>query len=435
MTESHRVIVLGLGGIGSAAAYWAARRLGGEVLGLEQFELGHGNGGSEDHSRIIRLSYHTPAYVELAKAAYAAWHDLEGDSGETVVLKTGGLDLAPADATIGLDDYRTSMTAAGVEFEELDADEVMARWPQWRLGEDVTALFQEESGIAMASVANAAHRRMAQAHGATLLATSEVTSISETDDGVVVTTNEGTYETDRLIVAAGAWTNRVTGHLGVTFPLEVTQEQVVYLTPGDPARFAPERFPIWIWMTEPSFYGFPVFGEPAIKVAWDRCELVTDPETREFEPRADVTDAIRAFTRAHLPGADHGVHWPRPVSTPSPRTGTSSSTVSPARSASSWRWAPVTPSSSPQCSARSWSTSPSTAPPVMTSPHSAPTGPSSPSRTRSAPTWFDRAGSAPVGGIPRAAQARNDRVKGAGGSSSRQRASRRAWSSGERPAA
>jgi sarcosine oxidase len=308
VTKSHRVIVLGLGGIGSAAAYWAARRLGGEVLGLEQFQLGHGNGGSEDHSRIIRLSYHTPGYVELAKAAYAAWHDLEGDSGETVVLKTGGLDLAPADATIGLDDYRTSMAAADVEFEELDADEVMARWPQWRLGEDVTALFQEESGIAIASVADAAHRRMAQAHGATRLATSEVTSITANDDGVVVTTNEGTHETDRLIVAAGAWTNRVTGHLGVTFPLEVTQEQVVYLTPGDPVRFAPERFPIWIWMTEPSFYGFPVFGEPAIKVAWDRCELVTDPDTREFEPRADVTEAIRDFTATHLPGADHGVH-------------------------------------------------------------------------------------------------------------------------------
>ncbi|HEY6635742.1 MAG TPA: N-methyl-L-tryptophan oxidase [Acidimicrobiia bacterium] len=308
MTRSHRVIVLGLGGIGSAAAYWAARRLGGDVLGLEQFELGHGNGGSEDHSRIIRLSYHTPKYVELAKAAYAAWHDLEADSGETVMLKTGGLDLAPADATIGLADYRTSMTAAGVEFEDLDADEVMARWPQWRLDEGVTALFQEESGIAMASIANATHRRMAQAHGATFLATSEVTSITETDDGVVVTTSEGTHEADRLIVAAGAWTNRLIAHLRATFPLEVTQEQVVYLKPGDPHLYAPERFPIWIWMTEPSFYGFPVFGEPAIKVAWDRCELVTDPETREFEPRTDVTETIREFTGSHLPGADHGVH-------------------------------------------------------------------------------------------------------------------------------
>lgn len=307
----HRLIVLGLGGIGSAAAYWASRRLGEDVLGLEQFQLGHLNGGSEDHSRIIRLSYHTPAYVELAKAAYDAWSDLEEDAVEPLLLRTGGLDLAPADATIGLDDYRNSMTAAGVEYEDIDAGEVMRQWPVWRLDDDVTALFQERSGIAMASRANAAHRRMAREHGAALLATSQVTGIRETDGGVVVTTDDMSYEADKLIIAAGAWTNRVTGHLGVTFPLEVTQEQVVYLAPPNPHLFAPERFPIWIWMTEPSFYGFPVFGEPAVKVAWDRCEVVTTPETREHEPRDDVTTTIRQFVAQHLPEANGAVHLAR----------------------------------------------------------------------------------------------------------------------------
>src|SRR5690348_8387138 len=56
-------VVVGLGGIGSAAAYWLARRGDGgrsrSVLGLEQFDIGHPNGASEDHSRIIRRSYHT----------------------------------------------------------------------------------------------------------------------------------------------------------------------------------------------------------------------------------------------------------------------------------------------------------------------------------------------------------------------------------------
>jgi sarcosine oxidase len=91
----------------------------------------------------------------------------------------------------------------------------------------------------------------------------------------------------------------------------VTQEQVVYLTPRDHEMFTPERFPIWIWMTEPSFYGFPVYGEPAVKVAWDRCELVVEPETRSFEPRRDATEAIRRFVATHLPDADNGVHLAR----------------------------------------------------------------------------------------------------------------------------
>jgi sarcosine oxidase len=304
----HRLIVLGLGGIGIAAAYWASRRLGDSVLGIEQFGMGHLNGGSEDHSRIIRLSYHTPGYVELAKSAYLAWEQVEVESGEQLVLRTGGLDLAPAGASIGIDAYRSSMTAASVTFEELSALEVMRRWPQWRLDQDVSALYQERSGIVMASRANAAHRRLAREHGANLIEGAEVTAIRETGAEVEVVAGGVTHRAEKVVVAAGAWTNRLLAHLGVTFPLEVTQEQVVYLAPFDLVSFHPNRFPIWIWMDEPSFYGFPVFGEPAVKVAWDRCEIVTDPDRRSFEPRSDVNEAIRGFVGKHLPGADGDIH-------------------------------------------------------------------------------------------------------------------------------
>jgi sarcosine oxidase len=299
----YRVAVLGLGGIGSAAAYWASRRLGGDVLGVEQFELGHPRGGSEDHSRIIRLSYHTPAYVELAKAAYEAWERVEVDSGEQLVLRTGGLDLAPANASIGLDDYRESMTSASVPFEELDAAEVMRRWPQWRLSEDVIALYQERSGIAMASRANATHRRLARDNGATLIDSAGVGAIREVDGEVEIEVDGKAHRVGSLIVAAGAWTSVVLGRMGVEVPLEVTLEQVVYMEAADPVSFHPARFPIWIWMDEPSFYGFPIFGEPAVKIAWDRCEVVTDPESRTFDPRDDVTEAVREFAVRHLPQA------------------------------------------------------------------------------------------------------------------------------------
>ena len=302
MTD-YRVAVLGLGGIGSAAVYWASLRVGSDVLGVEQFELGHLRGGSEDHSRIIRLSYHTPGYVELAKAAYEAWERVEVDSGKQLILRTGGLDLAPAGASIGLDDYRESMTAASVPFEELDAAEVMRRWPQWRLSEDVTALYQEQSGIAMASMANATHRRLAMENGATLVDGAGVGSIREVDGEVEIEVDGTVQRVGSLIVAAGAWTPVVLDQIGVAIPLEVTLEQVVYMEPADPMSFHPSRFPIWIWMNEPSFYGFPILGEPAVKIAWDRCEIVTDPESRSFEPRDDVTEAVRGFATGHLPEA------------------------------------------------------------------------------------------------------------------------------------
>lgn len=301
-------IVLGLGGIGSGAAYWLSRRLGNDVLGIEQFELGHVRGGSEDHSRIIRLSYHTPEYVELAKRAYDAWEQVEVDSGEPVVLRTGGLDISPANAVIPLDDYRSSLTAAGVGYEELDAAEIMRRWPQWRLPEDVTALYQERTGLAMASRANATHRFLARENGATLIDDAPVTSIREMAGEVEVVADGITYRAASLVIAAGAWTNPALGHFGVQFPLDVSLEHVVYTTPVDPLAYHPSRFPVWIWMDEPCFYGFPIFGEPAVKTAWDRCGLMVDPDVRSFEPDVDTVATIRRFAADHLRGSDIGVH-------------------------------------------------------------------------------------------------------------------------------
>src|SRR6185312_14822269 len=109
MRRDFEYIVVGLGGWGSAAAYWLSRRAGAGVLGLEQFELGHVRGESQDHSRIIRLSYHTPGYVELAKHAFKAWAEVERDAGERLILRTGGLDFNPHKNTIPLNTYNNNI--------------------------------------------------------------------------------------------------------------------------------------------------------------------------------------------------------------------------------------------------------------------------------------------------------------------------------------
>jgi sarcosine oxidase len=296
-------IVLGLGGIGAAAAYWLARKKGAGVLGLEQFEIGHVRGGSQDHSRIIRLSYHTPHYVELAKQAYQTWAELEADVGEKLIVKTGGLDFTRPQAQIPISDYTESMDAAGVPYEWLDADEVMHRWPQWRLTDDVSALYQEESGIAPAANCNAAHLRMARAYGATLRDGVGVTAIRDSGDEVEVDAGGVTYRAQRLVIAAGAWTNNLLAHFGQKLPLTVTQEQVVYYDTPHAEKFAPERFPIWIWMDVPCFYGFPVYGEAGPKVSEDVGGEEVTAETRSFEPNPDIQARIDAFVQQYLPEA------------------------------------------------------------------------------------------------------------------------------------
>jgi sarcosine oxidase len=303
MKRDYEYIVLGLGGFGSAAAYWLARRAGAEVLGLEQFELGHVRGESQDHSRIIRLSYHTPAYVELAKHAFHAWAELERDSGEQIVLKTGGLDFAPRVSAIPLSNYSGSMDAAGVSYESLDAGEIMRRWPPFRLTDDIHGLFQPESGIAMAARGNAAHQRMARELGATLRDRAPVDALRPLNGEIEVEAGGTRYRCRRLVIAAGSWSNRSLAPFGVQLPLTVTQEQVTYFASPRAADFQPGRFPIWIWMDDPCFYGFPIFGEPGPKVGQDAGGQEVTADTRTFEPDQAALGRVQDFLGKYIPSA------------------------------------------------------------------------------------------------------------------------------------
>ena len=244
MKDDYEVIVLGLGGLGSAALYWTARRVGGDALGLEQYEIGHGRGASQDHSRIIRLSYHTPHYVALAQAAYDAWAAVEADAGEQLLYRTGGLDLWPAAPAYPMADYTDSMDAAGVAYERLSAAEVMRRWPPFRLPDDVTGIYQAAGGIATPNKSNAAHRRLAAAYGATLRDNAPVAAIRPRGDELEVTAGGVVYRCRRLIVAAGAWTNHVMAAFGRRLHLTITQEQVTYYASPRIEDFLPDRFPV-----------------------------------------------------------------------------------------------------------------------------------------------------------------------------------------------
>ena len=302
MRHYYHTIIIGLGGLGSAALYWAARRLGAGVLGLEQFEIDHGRGGSQDHSRIIRLSYHTPGYVELAKAAYATWAEVEADAGQQLIFRTGGLDLWPAGSPFVMADYTGSMDATGVPYERLSAAETMRRWPQFHLTDDVTAIYQAESGIATPNLSNAAHRRLAVGYGATIRDNAPVTAVRPVGDELEVTAGGVVYRGQRLIVAAGAWSNNVLAHFGRRLHLTVTQEQVTYFHSPLVEEFFPDRFPIWIWLDEPCFYGFPVFGEAGPKAAQDVGGERVTADTRTFEPDAATLARTEAFLGRVLPG-------------------------------------------------------------------------------------------------------------------------------------
>jgi len=200
-------------------------------------------------------------------------------------------------------DYTGSLAAEAVPFEILEAAEVMRRWPQWHLPPDVTALWQSRGGLADPFRGNAAHRRLATVRGATLVDRTAVSAIRAVGGAYEVDAGGTTHVAGRVILAADAWTNELLAPFDRRLPLTVTKEQVTYFAAPDPAAFAPDRFPVWIWMDEPSFYGIPTYGEAGPKAAQDAGGLPTTPETRTFERDEAMYERVRRFVETYLPAA------------------------------------------------------------------------------------------------------------------------------------
>jgi sarcosine oxidase len=100
-----------------------------------------------------------------------------------------------------------------------------------------------------------------------------------------------------------SWLPELLGDLGLDWRITLSQEQVSYFATPNIRDFTPDRFPMWIWHREDLFYGFPVYGEVAVKAARDMTGRFVTQETRSFEPDRSETELIASFLRERLPGA------------------------------------------------------------------------------------------------------------------------------------
>lgn len=331
MSTHYSTIVIGAGAIGSATAYWLAKRGQRDVLVLEQFELGHANGSSNDHHRIIRHSYHDDIYGRLTRPMYDNWAALEEASGQQVFIKTGGLDIAVegTPGTASLERYRAVMAANGVPFETLDKAQLAERFPQWHIAEDeVRATYQEESGFIDIRRATATHIAMAQNLGVEVREHTAARAIESVGAGsagsagsggsagsaagasgdsgsgmVRVITDGETFTADKVVVCAASWTDELLQPLGQTWKTTVTEEQVLYVQPQELKPFAVENFPIWCWHGEQFYYGFPMYGEIAVKLARENLTRVVTQETRSKAPHPEESAVLMDFLSERLPAA------------------------------------------------------------------------------------------------------------------------------------
>jgi sarcosine oxidase len=289
------VIVVGLGGMGSAAAAHASAR-GKRVLALEQFQPAHDQGSSHGRSRVIRLAYFEhPAYVPLLRRAYALWHRLEEQTGRSVLQLTGGLMIGSPDGEVVSGSLRSAREHA-LEHEILDAQAIRRRFPAFTPDANTVALFEKDAGIVFPEEAIRAHLDIAVDNGAHLHFDERVEGWEQTPTGhIEVRTPRGRYHCDRLILAPGPWAMEL--FKMDSLPLEVEPQQLHWFEPsGGEAPFDRERFPVYIWDLGDGvqFYGFPADHEGRVKVAFFRSKVTGE-------------DAMRAALQPRVPALAAGV--------------------------------------------------------------------------------------------------------------------------------
>jgi sarcosine oxidase len=294
------VIVVGGGTMGSMALWRLARR-GIDVLGLEQFAPGHDRGSGHGDSRMTRTAYFEgPEYVPLVQAARPLWRELEAEAGVELLTMTGGLMIGHPDGDLVSGALR-SARVHGLGTELLGPDEAI-RFGH-RLAPDEVALWEEGAGVLRPERAIRAAAERAAALGARLETGVRVTAIEAHGDGVVVRAGDVVHQARRAIVCAGAWLGGLLPDLGL--PLAVERQVMLWFPAGDPAAFAPDRFPVFVHdRPGRAAYGMPSLDGATVKVAMHHGGRPADPDALDRAVAEPDVAPVAAFVAETLPGLD-----------------------------------------------------------------------------------------------------------------------------------
>lgn len=300
MARSADVIVVGLGAVGSAAA-WRLAAAGHRVLGFDRWSPPHAFGSTHGESRVTRVSaWEGAQYVPLVRRANALWSELASASGTLLFQQSGGLFLG-RDEDLYVAGSRASADAHGAPYEMLDAREVRRRWPHLAPYEWMVGFHDPGAGILRPEAILRAEHAAARAGGAALHPGEAMRDWRVEGDGVVVTTARGEYRAERLILCTGAWMPALLAPLGLDLRVERTTQHWFAVEPGAPAM-GPEEAPI-VLACDDGVHATAIFPalDGAVKVAAHGSgDFVTaEGVDRAIQPR-DIAPA-RTMVRRYVP--------------------------------------------------------------------------------------------------------------------------------------
>ena len=300
---AYDAIVLGVGGVGSAALFQLARR-GARVLGIDRFPPGHDRGSSHGQTRLIRKAYFEhPDYVPLALRAYDHWQALERETGLTLYHPVGVLQVGPSGGDV-LRGVRESARRHNLPIENLTAQETMARFKGFCMADDYEAVFEQAAGYLLVEPCVEAHARLAVAAGAELHTGEAIRGWRVDGSGVAVETDRATYTASRLIITVGAWAGSLLGDLPVA--LEVRRKPLYWFATRSEVYQSQRGCPAFFFeLPEGAFYGVPQIDAAGVKVGMHSGgRVVDDPLHVDRDIDVDDLEQVAHFVSHFLPKAE-----------------------------------------------------------------------------------------------------------------------------------
>ncbi|CUV05162.1 Sarcosine oxidase [hydrothermal vent metagenome] len=297
---SYDAIVIGVGGMGSAAVYHLARR-GLQVLGLEKHTIPHEMGSSHGYSRMIRYTLQEhPSYVPLVRRSYELWHEMEETAGEELMVTTGSIRAGAPNSPFFLN-AQEACDLHSIPYEILTASEVNKRFPGYRFPEEISSVYQADGGFLLPERCILTHVQAAERAGADVHSQETVLDWGVRGDGVQVRTDRDTYTAGRLVVTAGPWAANLVPELAA---YAVPERQVMgWFQPKRPELYAAEAFPVFgVFTEEGRYYGFPSHAVPGFKIGRAHHLLQkVDPDAIDREVHPEDEDILRQVVNRYFP--------------------------------------------------------------------------------------------------------------------------------------
>jgi sarcosine oxidase len=294
-----KLAVIGLGSIGSMAL-WQASRLTDSVTGFEAQSPGHGRSAVGGDTRLFRMIYRgVPDLYPILERSRDLWGELEAETGQHILTRCGGLSIGTADGPY-IRSLLETARANGAAHEILSREEMAERYPQHNLRPDDCAVYDPNAGVLRTDRAVMAAVAAAEANGATIHTNTPIDSITETADGVLITSGDKSWTFENVIVSSGGRSQR----LMPDYLKAATQTKRVFLTwfiAKDAAEFSPDRFPVFSRIyADRSMYGAPAVDGATVKATLDGRGAPTpnaDTVPRELSAAeiAETTETVTEF--------------------------------------------------------------------------------------------------------------------------------------------